>query len=73
MKILLETICQGEFLRKDENHGWNLFENLAEKIIQWGSCSDKSKNQNPTSFKIDLHSIKSSLAAEAKISHLMRS
>ena len=29
---------QGEFLKKDENQGWDLYEDLAEKIIQWESC-----------------------------------
>jgi len=24
-------MCQGEFLKKDENQGWDLFEALAEK------------------------------------------
>ena len=36
-KLLLETMCQGEFLKKDENQGWDLFEALAEKTIQWES------------------------------------
>jgi len=26
-------MCQGEFLKKDEDQGWNLFEDLAEKIM----------------------------------------
>jgi len=30
-KTLLETMCQGKFLKKDENQGWDLFEALAEK------------------------------------------
>ena len=24
-------MCQGEFLKEDENQGWDLFEDLAEK------------------------------------------
>ena len=28
-------MCQGRFLQKDENEGWDLYENLAEKTIQW--------------------------------------
>ena len=32
-KTLLETMCQGEFLKKDENQDWDLFEVLAEKTI----------------------------------------
>ena len=71
-KTLFETICQGGFLQKYENQGCELFENLAEKMIQWESCPKKSRNQNPTSFKSALHSIESSVSAEAKIAHLMR-
>ena len=65
-------MCRGEFLKKDEDQRWDLYEDLAKKIIQWESCSDKSKNQNPTTFKIGPHSIESSIAAETKITHLMR-
>ena len=61
---------QGEFLKKDEKQGWDLYEDLAEKIIQWESCSNKSKNQNPTTFETGLHSIESSIVAEAKIFQL---
>ena len=25
-KTLLETMCQGEFLKKDEDQGWDLYE-----------------------------------------------
>jgi len=25
-KMLLETMCQGDFLKKDEDQGWDLFE-----------------------------------------------
>ena len=71
-KTLLETVCQGEFLIKDEDQRWDLFEDLAEKTIKWESCSDKSKNQNPTTFKTGLYSIESSIAVEAKILHLTR-
>ena len=28
-------MCQGEFLKKDEDQGWDLYEALAEKTIQW--------------------------------------
>ena len=28
-------MCQGGFLQKDENEGWDLYENPAEKTIQW--------------------------------------
>jgi len=31
-------------LQKDENQGWNLFEDLAEKTLQWEPTSKKSRN-----------------------------
>ena len=64
-------MCQGEFLKKDEYQEWELYENLAKKIQQ-EPFSDKSKNQNPITFKTELDSIESFIAAEAKITHLMR-
>jgi len=57
-------MCQGEFLKKDEDHGWDLYEVLAEKIIQWESCPEKT---NPITFRTGMHSIESSIAAETKI------
>jgi len=30
-KTLFETLCQGEFYKKNENQGWDLFKGLAEK------------------------------------------
>jgi len=65
-------MCQGEFLKNDEDQGWDLYEALAETIIQWESCPEKSKNQNSTTSKTGLHSIEFSIVAEAKITHLMR-
>jgi len=44
MKTLLETMCQGGFLQKDENQGWDLFEDLAEKTLQWEPASKKPRN-----------------------------
>ena len=68
-KMLLETTCQGEFLKKDEDQGWDLYEVLAEKTIQRESCPKKT---NPTTCRSGMHSIESSIAAEAKITQLMR-
>jgi len=62
-------MCQGEFLKKDEDQGWDLFEALAEKTVQWESCSEKT---TPTTSRTGLHSIESSIAAEAKITQLMK-
>ena len=30
-KTLLEIMCQGRFLKKDEHEGWEIYEDLAEK------------------------------------------
>ena len=62
-------MCQGEFLKKDEDQGWDLFEALAEKIIQSELCPEKS---TPTTSRTGLHSIESSIVAEAKITQLMK-
>ena len=62
-------MCQGEFLKKDEDQGWDLYEALTEKTIQWESYPEKT---NPTTFRTDMHSIESSIVAEAKITQLMR-
>jgi len=58
-----------EFLKKDKNQGWDLFEALTEKIIQWESCPEKT---NPTTFRTGIHSIETSIAAEVKIIQLMK-
>jgi len=44
-------------LKKDEHEGWKIYEDLAEKTIQWEPTPNKSKNSNPTSSKGGLHSI----------------
>ena len=62
-------MCQGKFLKKDENQGWGLYEVLAEKTIQWESCPEKT---NPTTSRTSMHSIESSIVAEAKITQMMR-
>ena len=64
-------MCQEEFLKQDENEGWDLFEDQAEKITQWESINKNSRNSNPISSK-GLHSIESSIPAQAKIATLMR-
>jgi len=71
-KTLLEIICQGGFLQKSENEGCDLYENLAEKIIQWEPTNENSKNSNSISSNGGLHSIESSIAAKARIANLKR-
>ena len=71
-KTLLESMCQRGFLQKDENEGCDLYENLAEKTIQWGPTNENSRNSNSISSKWGLHLIESSIAAEARIANLAR-
>ena len=65
-------MCQRGFLQKDEHQGWDLFEDLAEKIIQWEPTPEKSRNTNLISSKGGLHYIESSIAAKARIANLAR-
>jgi len=62
-------MCHGEFLKKNEGQGWDLYEALAEKIIQWESCPEKT---NPITFRTGMHFIESSIVVKAKITQLMR-
>jgi len=59
-------------LQKDENEEWDLYENLAEKTIQWEPTNKNSRNSNSISSKGGLHSIESSIDAEARIANLAR-
>jgi len=65
-------MCQGGFLQKDGNEGCDLYENLAEKTIQWETTSESSRNSNSISSKRALHSIESSITNEARIANLAR-
>ena len=65
-------MCQGGFLQKDENEGWDLYENLAEKNIQWEPTTENSRNSNSISSKEGLHLIESSITAEVSIANLAR-
>ena len=59
-------------MQKDENQGWDLFEDLTEKTLQWEPASEKSKNSQPIASKGGLISLESSITTEAKIATLMR-
>ena len=62
----------GGFLKKDENQGWNLIKDLAEKTLQWEPTSEKLRNSQSIASKGGILSLESSIAAEAKIAILMR-
>ena len=55
-----------------KNEGWDLYENLAEKTIQWEPASETSRNPNSISLKGALHSIESFITNEAKLANLER-
>ena len=59
-------------MQKDENQGWDLFEDLAEKTLQWESASEKSRNSQSIASRRCFLSLESSIATEAKIATLMR-
>jgi len=56
-KTLLEFMCQGGFLKKNENEGWLLYEELADNTIQWEPTPEKFKTNDPSSSKGGVHSI----------------
>ena len=63
---------QGGFLQKDKNQGWDLFEDLAEKTLQWEPASKKPRNSQSIASRGGLLYLESSIPAEAKIATLMR-
>jgi len=55
------------FLKKNEDEGRKIYEDLAEKTIQWESTPNKYRNSNPISSKGGLHFIETSIVAKAKL------
>ena len=41
-KTLLEIMSQGRFLKADEHKGWEIYEDLADKTLQWEPPSEES-------------------------------
>ena len=65
-------MCQGRFLKKNEDEGWLLHENLADKTIQWEPTLEKFTTNNPSSSKGGAHSIKANIATEVKLTVVMQ-
>jgi len=65
-------MCQGGYLQKEENEWWDLYEDLAEKTIQWEPTTENFWNSNSISSKRGLHLIESFIAVEARIANLAR-
>jgi len=72
MKTLLESMCQEEFLKKNEDEGWLLYEDLADKTIQWELTPKKFRTNDLTSSKGGAHSTEANIATEAKLAVVMR-
>ncbi|XP_074324182.1 uncharacterized protein LOC141661103 [Apium graveolens] len=75
---LLKSICQGKFMEKDEDQGWEFFEELAEMTILWPST--KEPNREPSKYNKTLgsfankglHLVGNSIETEAKLATLTR-
>ena len=65
-------MCQGEFLKKNEDEGWLLYEDLPDKTIQWEPTPEKFRTNDSSSSKGGIHSIKANIATEAKLAAVMR-
>ena len=50
-------MCQGGFLKKNEDEGWLLYEDLADKTIQWEPTPEKFRINDPNSSKGGAYSI----------------
>ena len=64
-------MCQEEFLKKNEDEGWLLYEDLADKAIQWEPTPEKLRTNDPNSSKGGVHSIEVNIATEAKLAAVM--
>lgn len=75
---LLESMCQGKFMEKDEDEGWEFFEDFAKKTMLWESTREptrepeKSNDSNATMHQRGLHQVGNSIATEAKLATLTR-
>ena len=59
-------------MQKDEDQGSDLFEDLAEKTLQWEPASEKPRNSQSITSRGWLLSLESSITAEVKVATLMR-
>ena len=65
-------MCQGGFLKKNEDEGWLLYEDLADKTIQWEPTLEKFRTNDPNCSKGGAHSIEANIATEAKLATVIR-
>ncbi|WOG95312.1 hypothetical protein DCAR_0414626 [Daucus carota subsp. sativus] len=64
-------MCQGKFMEKDEDQGWEFFEDLAVKTMMWESTREPKKSIQSSSAR-GLHSIGNNVATDAKLATLTR-
>ena len=65
-------MCQKGFLKKNEDEGWLLYEDLANKTIQLEPIPGKFRTNDPSSSKGDAHFIEVNIATKAKLAVVMR-
>jgi len=65
-------MSQGRFLKTDEHEGWEIYKDLAEKILHWEPNLEESRNVNPISSKRGLHLIEMSITYEVKFDGITR-
>ena len=65
-------MCQGGFLKKNEDERWLLYEDLADKTIQQELTPEKFRTNDPSSSKENAHSIEANIATEAKLAIVIR-
>jgi len=58
-------------LKKNKDEGWLLYEDLADKIIQWEPTPEKFRTSDPSSSKGGAHSIEAYIATKAKLAVVM--
>lgn len=70
-RTMLESMCQGAFMKKNEEEAWEFLEEFSEKTMQWESTNE-SIYEKPTSSRNGVHSLETSIATEAKFQTLTR-
>ena len=56
-------------MKKNEDEEWLLYEDLADKTIQWEPNLKKFRTNDPSSSKGGVHSIEANIATEAKLAY----
>ena len=52
-------------MKNNEDEGWLLYEDLADKTIQWEPTPEKFRTNDPNSSKGGVHSIEANIATKA--------